>query len=289
MTCGTFSLLFFFFEMLRFVLVGQQGVGKSSIFSRISPQATSLTKYGSSQTIPIPPALFSVVTIDFPSPNFTLSTPLENIPQVFSTADAIIFVMVDPEDPNLSDLLSLLKKYSLQPKVYVLLHQIDKFDKSEQPELFEKVKENAKNNGISEENCFETSLFDGSISRTIPKIVASLMPKINELEECAQRIHKACQATRVLICDSATFLSVCDTNPNRPELPTAIFEYILHIYPKGKDLKAVTFECNNSVIVYSPINEKAGIFISSASNSVTTTAIQFNIKRALPQLQQLIQ
>ena len=275
--------------MLRFVLVGQQGVGKSSIFSRLSPQATSLTKYGSSQTIPIPPALFSVVTLDFPSPNFTLSTPLENIPQVFSTADALIFVMIDPQDANLADLVSLLKKYNLTPKVYVLLHQIDKCDKNDQPELFAKAKQNAKINGLSEENCFETSLFDGSINRTIPKIVASLMPHIKELNEYAQKIHTSCQASRVMICDSATFLPICDTEPNKPEQPSAIFEYLLHIYPKGKDMKSVTFECNNSVVVFSPINDKAGIFISSTSSGVTTNAIQFNIARALPTLQKLVE
>lgn len=274
--------------MQRFVLVGQQGVGKSSIFSRLSPQATSLTKLGSSQTIPIPPALFSVVTLDFPSPNFTLSTPLENIPQVFSTADAIIFVMIDPEDPNLKDLFSLLTRYNLQQHRYVLFHQVDKVDKDQQEELFQKAVENAKANGIPAENCFETSLFDGSISRTIPKIVASLMPHFKELEEYVKKIHTACKATRVIICDSATFLPICDTMPDRPEQPLPIFEYLLHIYPKGKELKTVTFECNTSVVVFTPITEKAGIFIATSANGVTTDAILFNIKRALPTLSKLI-
>lgn len=274
--------------MYRFVLVGQQGVGKSSIFSRLSPQSSPSLALGSNQSVPIPPALFSVVTLDFPSTNFTSSTSLDNLPQVLSTAHAILFIMSDPEDPNLNDLISLLTKYNLNQKRYVFLHQVDKFDKESYPYLLEKAKQNASRNGIDESHFFETSLFDGSINRTIPKIVTSLMPHYSELENYIAKLHKSCNATCVIICDAATYLPICNSMPNQPEQPTSIFEFILKVYPKGNKLTSVIFECNNSVVVFKPINDKAGIFITSSADGVTTDGIQFNINHALPTLRKLI-
>lgn len=274
--------------MFRFVLVGQQGVGKSSIYSRLSPQSSPSLALGSNQSVPIPPALFSVVTLDFPSSNFTSSTPLDSLPQVLLNAHAILFIMSDPEDPNLSDLVQLLNKYNLEQKRYVFLHQVDKFDKDDYPAIVEKAKANAKKNGVDDNHFFESSLFDGSINRTIPKIVTSLMKRYNELEEYVAKIHEACDATCVIVCDAATFLPICNSMPNSPESPTSIFEFLLKVYPKGNELKSLSFECNSSVIAYKPINDKAGIFISSIADGVTTDGLMLNITRAIPKLRSLL-
>jgi len=274
--------------MLRFVLVGPKAVGKSSIFSRLSPQANGFAKFGSSQTIPIPPALFSVVTLDFPSPTFSSLTQRDSIPQVFSNAHAVIFVLSDPKDESMVELYSLLMRHNFSQKRFILLHQIDKYEKDAQTSKLNELALNAEKVGIPITNCFATSLFDGSLSKTFSKIVTSQMPHFNQLQIYVNLIAQACQANRVIICDSATFLPICDSSDNRSENPQPICEYFLKIYPKKKSIKTISFECESSIVVFTMVSATTGIFVSSSSSNITTDSILFNIKRSLPKLQELI-
>lgn len=274
--------------MLRFVLAGPKGAGKSSIFSRLSPQASGSTKSGTIQTTPIPPALFSVVTLDFPSSTFSSITQRDAIPQVILNAHAIIYVTKESNVENLKQLNSLLSNCDLTPKLFFLLHQIDRIDKDEQTKLINQSHELAKQEGICEENCFATSLFDGSLTYAFSSIISHMLPQYEKLNIAIKNLAKSLKADRILICDAATFLPVCSSNPDKLDLPQPIFDFFLRVYPKKNPLVTLTFECNNSVVVFTTISDTTGIFICSTNTSITTDAIMFNIQRALPTLKELV-
>ena len=274
--------------MLRFVLVGPKGVGKSSIFSRLSPQATGSSRFGSNQTIPVPPSLFSVVTLDFPSLTFSSLTQKESLPQVISSSNAIIFVITDSKDENLFEFFNLLTKFDFHQNRYILFHQIDKIDKDLHKIKFEEIIKNSQNVGVNQNNCFLTSLFDGSLPKTFTKIVSTLLPNFEKLNSLIYQFSEACQASRVIICDSATFLPICDTSENKSEQPQPIFDFFLRIFPKKKLMKTITFESNTSILVFTTLTNNTYIFITSSSTHITTDSILFNIKRILPKLQKYV-
>lgn len=273
--------------MLRFVLAGPKGTGKSSIFSRLSPQATGTTKHGISQTIPIPPALFSVVTLDFPSSTFSL-TQRDSIPQVLSNAHAIIYCMKDQHDDNLRQLHSLLQNSDLKPQMFVLFHQIDRIEKDNQAAAIEEAVATAGEVGIPKERVFATSLFDGSLTNAFSKSVAALIPKYEKIEKIVELLAKSLKGSRIIIVDAATFLPVCDSAPDRAEQLQPIFDFFLKMYPRKNTMKKLMFECNNSTIVYRTLSKTTGIFVASLDSSVTTDAILFNVDRARPMLKELI-
>ena len=272
--------------MLRFVLAGPKGAGKSSIYSHLSPQATGPSKTGSGQTVSIPSTLFSIMTLDFP----LAMTQRDTIPQVLSNAHAIIYCMKSSRDENLQQLQSLLSSCGIKvPKQYVLLHQVDLVEKEEQAEKFNEAKQTAEAAGIPSERCFMTSLFDGSLKRSFSKIVADFLPKYNQLTKCVSNLAASFQSCHIVIVDAATFLPICDSDPEKGEQPQPIFDFFLRIYSRKNPMKTLMFECNLSVVVYTVLSKTTGIFISSTNEeSMTTDAILFNVERALPTLRELV-
>jgi GTPase SAR1 family protein len=274
--------------MIRLVLAGSKGTGKSSIFSRVSPQASAPTKSGATQTIPIPPALFSVVTLDFPSPTFSAVTQREFIPQVLSNAHAIIFCLKDSKDDNLKQFTRLSRTCDLSPRLFVVLHKIDRLDRDQQAAVFGEAVATAAEVQIGADDCFATSLFDGSLTRAFSQIVARLLPKFAQLRHVVNLFATSFKSSRVIVLDGATFLPICDSDPGRADQPQPIFEFFLRTYPKRNPLQTLAFECNSSVVVYAVIGSTAGIFVSSTEPSVTTDAILFNIQRIVPLLRRLV-
>jgi hypothetical protein len=274
--------------MLRLVLAGSKGTGKSSIFSRVSPQASGPTKSGASQTIPIAPALFSVVTLDFPSPTFSAVTQREFIPQVLSNAHAIIFCLKDSKDDNLKQFTRLSRLCHVSPGLFVIIHKIDRVDRDQQAAVFNEAVATAAEVQIPADHCFATSLFDGSLTRAFSQIIARLLPRFAQLRRVVDLFAGSFKSSRVIILDGATFLPILDSDPGRADQPQAIFEFFLRTYPKRNPLQTLTFESNSSVAVYAIISKTAGIFVSSTEPSVTTDAIMFNIQRIVPTLKGLV-
>jgi GTP-binding protein EngB required for normal cell division len=270
--------------MIPLVLAGSKGTGKSSIFSRVSPQASSPTKSGATQTIP--PALFSVMTLDFPSPTFSAGTQRDSIPQVLLNAHAIIFCLKDSKDDNLKQFKRLWAARERSPRLFVVLHKIDRVD--QQAIVFSEMVATAAEIEIPADHCFATSLFDGSLTRAFSQIVARLLPKFAELRRVVDLFARAFKASRVIVLDGATFLPICDSDPTRTEDPQAIFEFFLRTYPRRNPLQTLTFESSSSVVVYAVISNTAGIFVSSTEPSMTTDAILFNLQRIAPKLKDLV-
>jgi hypothetical protein len=274
--------------MLRFVLAGGKGTGKSTIISRFSRQASGPTRSGANQTIPIPPALFSVVTLEFPSPTISALTQRDSIPQVLVHAHAIIFCLKDPKDSNLQQFHRLLVNCDLTPRLFVILHKVDRIEKENQPAVLRDVCETASAVGIAPESCFATSMFDGSLTLAFSQIVGRLLPNFVALKRCVEALSGAFKAARVIVLDGATFLPICDSDPTNSKQPQPIFDFFLKIYPRRNPLKTLVFECNSSVVAYTVISKTAGIFVASTDTSLTTDAILFNVRRAIPTLKSLL-
>ena len=271
--------------MLKFVLAGAKGIGKSSIFSRIMPQNVSITQ---SQSY-VPPALFSLVTLDFPSPTFSDLTQQDSIPQVISSASGIIYCLKDPDDNNLSQLCNILQSCGLKPNIFVLLHQVDKLPKDQQSESLSELKNKCNELGISENNCYATSLFDGSLTKAFTGIINCLLPNFNEIKQKIVMLSKSFNGSRVILVDNASFLPICDSesNGNTVQLQP-IFDFYLKSYAKQNPMKTFKFECDSNVIVFQKISKTTGIFVSSTFENITTDAILFNIKRIKPSLKEFV-
>jgi hypothetical protein len=274
--------------MLRFVLTGPKGTGKSSIFSRLSPQASASTKSGPSQTVPVPPALFSVVTLDFPSPTFSSITQREYIPQVLSSAHAIVYCMKDPQDANLAQLPALLQNCELTPQLFVILHKIDQVDRDQQAGHIEAAIATATQNGIPAINCFATSLFDGSLAGAFSQMIGRLLPAFDRLKQSVDLIAASLKNSRVVILDGATFLSICDSARDRPNQHQPVFDFFLRLHSRRNPIKTICFESNGSGIVYTTLSKTTGIFVVSSEATLTTDAILFNLQRAIPLLKDLV-
>jgi GTP-binding protein EngB required for normal cell division len=274
--------------MLRFVLAGAKSTGKSTIISRFSRQASGPARSGATQTIPIPPAVFSVVTLEFPSPTISALTQRESIPQVLANAHAIIFCLKDPKDPNLAQFHRLLQNCDLSPRLFIILHKVDRIDKESQPAVLRDVHETAAAVGVAPDGCFATSMFDGSLTRAFSQIVANLLPNFAVLKRNVELLAGSFKAARVIVLDGATFLPICDSEPANPKQPQPIFDFFLRIYPRRNPLKTFVFECNSSVVVYTLISKAVGIFVSSTEQTLTTDAILFNVRRAIPTLKALL-
>ena len=134
-----------------------------------------------------------------------------------------------------------------------------------------------------------TSLFDGSLTRAFSIIVSSLIPRFEALKSNLLTLAQSICADRIILCDASTFLPIFDNASDRPEQTQPFFDYFLRIYPKKKHLKTMTFEANNAVVVFTIISELAGIFVSASNQNITTDSIMFNIHRALPLIQELVQ
>jgi hypothetical protein len=274
--------------MLRFVLAGAKGTGKSTIISRFSRQASCSTRFGANQTLPIPPALFSVVTLEFPSPTISALTHRESIPQVLANAHAIIFCLKGPKDANLQQFHRLLLNCDLSPKLFAILHKVDRIEKENQPAVIRDLRETAAAFGIAEESCFATSMFDGSLTRAFSQIVANLLPNFATLKRSIELLATSFKSARIIILDAATFLPICDSDPANSKQPQPIFDFFLKEYPKRNSLKTFVFESSSSVVVYTVLSKTAGIFVASTEQSVTTDAILFNVRRAIPTLKPLL-
>lgn len=275
--------------MLRFVLAGPKGVGKSSIFSKLSPQVSVMSKTGINQTIPIPPSLFSIVTLDFPSTTFSSLTQRDSIPQVLTNSHGIIFVIKDKNFENLREFYSLLQNCEIAPRLFVLFHQFDKLEKESQIEALSSIEHLAEEINLPKENIFKTSLFDGSLSTAFSHIISTLIPNFATLQSIINSISSSISASRVILCDASTFLPICDTAPDRSEQMQPIFDYFLRLYPKKKHLKTISFEANNTIVVFTSISQTVSIFVTVSISGVTPDSIMFNIQRAQPFIENLIQ
>lgn len=272
--------------MIKFVLAGPKGVGKSSIFSKLSPQVSMTSKTGINQTIPIPPSLFSIVTLDFPSPTFSALTQRDSIPQVLANADGIIFVIKDRNDENIKEFYSLLRSCELAPKLFVLFHQSDKQD--EQPDELFPIERMAEEINVPKENIFKTSLFDSSLSKAFSMIISKMIPNFDALRLNVNSLSTSILADRIIVCDSSTFLPIYDTAPERSEQMQPIFDYFLRLYPKKKHLKTISFEANNIVVVFTSISSTLSIFVITSNPGVMVDSILFNIQRFVPLIQNLV-
>lgn len=275
--------------MLKFVLAGAKGIGKSSIFSRIMPQNVSITRSQSNSQAYVPPALFSIVTLDFPSPTFSDLTQSDSIPQVISSACGIIYCLKDPDDDNLNQLCSILRNCGLNPNIFVLLHQVDKIQRDEQSNNLNVLKRKCSAIGIDENNCFATSLFDGSLTKAFTRIVNSLLPNIREIKQKIGMLSESFSGSRVVLVDNASFLPICDSDENGSPLQLQpIFDFYLKAYAKRNPMKTFSFVCDTNAIVFQKISKTAGVYVSTSSDNISTDAILFNLRRLKPSLKALM-
>jgi hypothetical protein len=172
--------------------------------------------------------------------------------------------------------------------MYAILHRIDCVEKDQRAAVIEGFKKNCSDFGILPEHCFATSLFDGSLTRAFSTIVSTLLPRFDRLENVVKSLANAFKQSRVMILDAATFLPVCDSDPEKIDQPQPIFDFFLRLYPRNNPMKTLMFECTTGVVVYTKLSKTTGIFVSTTEPTVPGDAVMFNIRRAIPVLKEFV-
>ena len=112
--------------------------------------------------------------------------------------------------------LQLLKKYSPDAKIFVLLHKMDLVQLDKREELFQimmhKLRETAAEYEFPDLEGFPTSIWDESLYRAWSQIVCSLIPNMGVYQANLVKIKKILDAYEVILFEKATFLVICSSN-----------------------------------------------------------------------------
>ncbi|CCK71409.1 Rag GTPase GTR1 KNAG_0G03510 [Huiozyma naganishii CBS 8797] len=111
--------------------------------------------------------------------------------------------------------LKLLKKYSPQAKIFVLLHKMDLVQLDKREELFkimmDKLQETSAEYGFPDLVGFPTSIWDESLYRAWSQIVCSLIPNMSIHQSNLVKFKNIVDAYEIILFEKTTFLVICST------------------------------------------------------------------------------
>lgn len=252
-----------------FVLIGSRSTDKHALSSSLSPH---ILKAASPALLQNTPSLFSLSTLDFPSPNFSPHAS-HSLPKALSAAAAVIYVISDTSS-ELSTFSTFLQLQLPQPTFLFLL--------ADDVDALQSISESLVQFAFPLENAFVVSLFDGSLVRAMSAIVQRLIPSFSSLQSIIDQLADTCRMDRVILCDSLGFLPIYDTHPDRPENTDPLFTFLVQSLPKSRELDNIAFECNGATAIYVPLLPYAGILTVCSDPSIMTDAIIFNLQQAAP-------
>ncbi|KAH3903607.1 Rag GTPase GTR1 SCDLUD_001251 [Saccharomycodes ludwigii] len=109
--------------------------------------------------------------------------------------------------------LTLLKKYSPDAKIFVLLHKMDLVQLDKRQELFQimmsKLRDTSTAYGFPEIVGFPTSIWDESLYKAWSQIVCSLIPNMTQYQKNCKEIANIMECRELILFEKTTFLVVC--------------------------------------------------------------------------------
>lgn len=115
-----------------------------------------------------------------------------------------------------TNVLSHLKKFSPNAKIFILLHKMDLVQLDKRKQLFnlmmEKLQLTSKEFGFPELIGFPTSIWDESLYKAWSKIVCSLIPNISTYQEILKNFKNLIMANEIILFERTTFLVISSTN-----------------------------------------------------------------------------
>ncbi|CCH59135.1 hypothetical protein TBLA_0B02930 [Henningerozyma blattae CBS 6284] len=170
--------------------------------------------------------------------------------------------------------LKLLKKYSPDAKIFVLLHKMDLVQLDKRSQLFqimmEKLQLTSKEFGFPNLVGFPTSIWDESLYKAWSQIVCSLIPNISTHQTNLKNFKKIINAYEIILFERTTFLVISSTNEkdlstssnSNSKLDPKRFEKISNIMKNYKQ------SCNKLKSGFKTLILNNNIYISELSSNM---------------------
>ncbi|QPG75493.1 hypothetical protein FOA43_002848 [Brettanomyces nanus] len=163
---------------------------------------------------------------------------------VFHKCEVLIHVFdveskeVQKDIDTFKRVLSNLKKYSPNVKIFILIHKMDLIQVNKRQELFDLMFDKLKSIALDEYGFhirgFATSIWDESLYKAWSSIVCSLIPNVSVYERYLSKLNEILNAREIILFEKTTFLVISSTkrivdSAKRDDLDPKRFEKISNI------------------------------------------------------------
>jgi len=138
---------------------------------------------------------------------------------IFRSVELLIYVLdIESECPekdfeHFTGVLEAIEENSPDARIFVLVHKMDLVADYEKEDILENrrllIAETCRGCGVSNFQCFGTSIWDETLYKAWSEIVTSLIPNIGLLESHLNDFCRICDADEVVLFERATFLVIC--------------------------------------------------------------------------------
>jgi len=226
---------------------------------------------------------------------------------IFSNVSVMIFVF-DIKSNNLEFDLDTYKKcieslqeFSPNAKIFVLMHKMDLIQKDQREALYQTRIERLKELSLPFLiTCFQTSIWEETLYKAWSRIVYSLIPNAEIIQQHLHQFMSITEAEEVVLFEKATFLDISHTTQERSEevyKDGQRFERISNIIKMfklscmksgGTQLQSMRIHNTNFDAFIYEFTSNTYIMVIVSDPEVQTTATLLNIKNARPHFEQLL-
>eukprot|EP01130_Rhizamoeba_saxonica_P004344 TRINITY_DN1777_c2_g2_i1.p1 TRINITY_DN1777_c2_g2~~TRINITY_DN1777_c2_g2_i1.p1 ORF type:complete len:317 (+),score=52.39 TRINITY_DN1777_c2_g2_i1:34-984(+) len=141
---------------------------------------------------------------------------------IFSNVAVLIFVFDIQSNTRKDDLevykkcIECLQEFSVNAKVFVLIHKMDLLPKDQRDAVFEQRVNQLKELSFEFKiTCFQTSIWEETLYKAWSKIVYSLIPNADTIRAHLNEFMNITEAEEVVLFEKATFLDISHTTQDR--------------------------------------------------------------------------
>jgi Ras-related GTP-binding protein A/B len=144
---------------------------------------------------------------------------------IFRSVELLIYVFdiasdcPDKDFDHFIGVLEAIEENSPDARIFVLVHKMDLVAQEEQETILEDrkrlIEESCASCGVSNFNCFGTSIWDETLYKAWSEIVTNLIPNIGVLKSHLDDFCRICNADEVVLFERATFLVISHSHGNK--------------------------------------------------------------------------
>jgi len=163
---------------------------------------------------------------------------------IFRSVELLIYVFdVESEEEekdfeHFAGVLTAVEENSPDARIFVLVHKMDLVLEEMRESVLEKrrsmIAQVCRACGVSQFQCFATSIWDETLYKAWSEIVTNLIPNISFLESHLNDFCRMCDADEVVLFERATFLVISHAQTEESYFDTHRFEKISNIVKQFK-------------------------------------------------------
>ena len=278
-------------EYDKILLMGNSGVGKSSIRYMIYYKSSQIDTYSLASTIIYVDFIKFLgkrnYLIECGGENKLKKFYFDNASKLFNKVNKFIFIIEAEEsrenkdDINENDLmysnsldyyekcLQYLDQYSPNVKIFVLMNKIDLINITRREQVIEKRKnEIKKKSGNFDVNCFPTSIWEFFDLYKIWGEIFTIELNFEKIKKYLSLLKQNLKARKIVVLEKFTFLkiySVSDDDYIDENLEQMIFMHIKNLYnylvDEKKRFKELEIENNNNIFIFTELTPSTLIYL----------------------------